>query len=75
MTNLTKEVAVKQAPVVASVPPALKDGDNVLISGVIAAQVNPLTNQRIPKAAPVIAAYDKWIGIQLAAGVLLRHQL
>ena len=53
----------------------LKEGDNVLLAGSIAAQVNALTGQVIPHGNPVIAKFDRWIEIQLGAGVLTRHKL
>lgn len=52
-----------------------KEGDKVLVSGVLADQVNPLTNQRITHGTPVIAKYDRWIEIQLEAGVLAESAL
>lgn len=52
-----------------------KEGAKILISGKIAAQVNPLTNQRIPSDNPVIALYDRWIEIQLEAGVLVKAEM
>lgn len=53
----------------------LKFGANVLVAGNIAAQVNPLSNQHIPHAQPVIAVYDRWIEIQIEAGVLVRSSI
>ena len=56
--------------------PKHKFGDKLLLSGVIASQVNPLTNQVIPHGdSPVIAIYDRWIEIQLEAGVLAERAL
>lgn len=53
----------------------LQYGDNVLVAGAIAAQVNALTAQSIPHGTPVVVKYDRWIEIQLGAGVLVRHKL
>lgn len=47
-----------------------KVGDRVLASGVLADQVNPLTNQRLPHGQAVIALFDRWIEIQVEAGVV-----
>ena len=47
-----------------------KEGSGLLVSAVIADQVNPLTNQRIAQGNPTKVPYDRWIEIQLEAKVL-----
>lgn len=50
-------------------------GTKVLVSGKIASQVNPLTNQFIPHGLPVVAVYDRWIEIQIEADVLAQTSM
>lgn len=74
--ELAAKVLVDQeATKEAAATEGLKLGDNVLVSGTLAGQVNALTAQPIPHASPVIAKYDRWIEIQLGAEVLTRHKL
>lgn len=42
----------------------------VFVSGVLADQVNPLTKDRIPHGQPKLVDCDRWVEIQLDAGVL-----
>lgn len=67
--------ANREALAEAAAAEGLKEGDNVLVAGTIAGQVNPLTGQTIPHGTPVIAKFDRWIEIQLGAEVLKRHKL
>jgi hypothetical protein len=55
--------------------PESRHGSKLFVSSVLAPQVNALTGQRIPVGAPVVANYDTWIEIQLAAGVLQETKL
>lgn len=50
----------------------LQMGTKILVQGVLAAQVNPLTCQRIDRVGLTSVAYDRWIEIQLEHGVLKR---
>jgi hypothetical protein len=73
----TKEANDAAAVAAAAPKPAPKraEGSKILVSGVLADQVNPLTNQRIPHGTETIAPYDRWIEIQLEAGVLVEVAL
>jgi len=67
-----EEAAALAAALAAAQPPVeVKPQRKALVSACIADQVNPLTNQRITHGTPVIALFDRWIEIQVEAGVLV----
>ena len=86
-TLAAAKLIVSAAAVVAPTPPTAEEltevklatkfnaGQKMLLSGVLANQHNPLTNQCITHGAPVIVEYDRWVEIQLAAGVLFQHEM
>lgn len=61
------------APAIA--PVAKQRTGQILVSGVLADQVNPLTSDRIPHGTPKLVMYDRWIEIQLEAGVLAETKM
>jgi len=66
-----KEAADAAATLAASQPPVEpKPLKKVLVTASLADQVNPLTNARISHGSPALVAYDRWIEIQVEAGVL-----
>lgn len=69
-----------EAEVVAPVkaPKAPKDyidGDKLLVTACVRDQVNDLTGQRIAHGGQTVVVYDRWIEIQLDAGVLVEVEL
>jgi hypothetical protein len=67
----SQEAADAAAALAAMQPPVEpKPLKKVLVTAKIADQVNPLTNERIAHAGHTLVDFDRWIEIQIEAGVL-----